>query len=354
MGDQTPPLDSNQEESDTNTSHRSGQYNMYNSKNDGPLQGQVSSDHDVVPLHATKNYMILRGPEAYSVLTEPPGEQWDTPAFGKETVEDLRTKLLRGAKLKQPVPITVTGTLFPCALLTTGWWDTNNKIDKHIEWRNKVQEWLFHGFDLWGPSWDFTWGFDHWEESQTRDYFIAQLGDGDEANSLPVLIPNSKAQRLREDLHKWGGVEAEITCVLGHRDHFTRNFDASLIELYRRAPDYCLWIDEDDKKHGIHPTREHTDVYSGYLWKCVAPKQWLIDGKPSIKDVYFVWEHANWASTDTVAYSLEALEQKEAYIQHRFGDGDLVLLQKSSSLVPGEPLWKDQEFYAMLRRNPTI
>jgi len=235
-------------------------------------------------------------------------------------------------------------------LLTTGWWDTDDKPDEHIEWRNKVQEWLFHGFDLWGPSWDFTWSFDHWEESQTRSYFIAQLGDGDEANSLPVFVPNSKARQLQEGLTKWGGVEAEITCVLGHRKHFTKHFDSTLMELYRRVPDHCLWIDEDDKKHGIHPTRKHTDVYSGYLWKCVAPKLWLTDGKPSIKDVYFVWEHANWASTDAVAYSLEALEQKEAYIQRRFGDGDLVLLQKSSSLVPGEPLWKDQEFYSMFCR----
>jgi hypothetical protein len=202
-------------------------------ENDSPVQGQDINDDNAASLHTTRNYIIIRGPEAYRSFISPPDGQWDTEPTGVETIADIRAKLARNSTLEQPIPITVTGTLFPCALLAKGWWDTDTKIDKHIAWRNKVQEWLFHGFDLWGPSWDFTWGLDHWEESRTRDYFFAQLGDGDEANSLPVLIPNSKAQQLREDLLKikWGGIQAKIKCVLGYREHFARHFSSDLAEL---------------------------------------------------------------------------------------------------------------------------
>ncbi len=298
----------------------------------------------------TYKYMAIRGPEAHRDFTNRPLGPWDTQTIGVETIENVRAKLLRGVTLEHPVQITVKGALFPCALLTSGWWDRGfNMGVKKVQWRNKVQEWLFHGFDLWGPSWDFTWDIDNWEESRTRNCFIAQLGDGDEANSLSVLIPNSKAQRLRESLQQWGGiVEAEITCLLGHRKHFKEHFDSNLMELFGGLLDYCLWINEEDKAHKIKvKKRQLTDVYSGYLWKCLAAKQRLINDRPKLEDVYFVWEHTNLSSPDAVAYGLEALEQKEAYIKRKFED-DLVLVQKSSSLVPGTPLWKPQDVYAML------
>lgn len=297
-----------------------------------------------------KKYLSIRGPKAYSDLTNAPSTPLDSPTLGIVTINDLRAKLVRGTELEKPIPMTVKGELFPCALLTSGWWDTDkNQGNKGIQWRNPVQEWLFHGFDLWGPSWDFTWDSEHWEESRTRKYFIAQLGDGDEANSLAVLIPNSKAQKLRESLQKWGGVAtAEITCVLGHRKHFKEHVDSSDMELFGGLLDYCLWIDDDNPKHKIKILKEQKkDVYSGYLWKCLAIKEQLTKGKPKLEDVYFVWEHTNFANANAVAYNLEALEQKEEYIRRTFGE-DLVMVQKSSSLVPGTPLWTTDEVYAML------
>jgi hypothetical protein len=326
-----------------------------------PPMSNKSHQPSAAKIWHTKKYLSVRGPEAYKDLTNRPSAPLDSPATGIVTIENLRAKLLQGTPLEKPIPITVRGTLFPCALLTSGWWDRVSSTDKdkdkdnkkqgneEIQWRNKVQEWLFHGFDLWGPSWDFTWDSEHWEESRTRDYFIAQLGDGDEANSLAVLIPNSKAQKLRESLQQWGGVAtAEITCVLGHRKHFKAHFDSSLMELFGGLLDYCLWIDEGDKTHKIKVYKKQlTDVYSGYLWKCLAVEKQLTEGKPKLDDVYFVWEHTNFASADAVAYNLEALEQKERYIQRMFGD-DLVMVQKSSSLVPGTPLWTPDEVYAML------
>lgn len=107
MGDQKTPLSSGDEENGTSISQDASQYSI---ENDGSTQRQVSNDHDGVSLRTTKYYMIFRGPEAYRLLTEPPSEQWDTRTSGKETIENARTKLLRGARLKQPVPITVRET----------------------------------------------------------------------------------------------------------------------------------------------------------------------------------------------------------------------------------------------------
>ena len=39
------------------------------------------------------------------------------------------------------------------------------------------------------------------------------------------------------------------------------------------------------------------------LWKCVAPKEFLGGHAPCLNDVYFIWEHVNFASHDAIAYS---------------------------------------------------
>jgi hypothetical protein len=305
-------------------------------------------------------YMVGRGPEAHRAFIGQPGEPWDPEIRGKETIEDLRTKLLYGRERPpQPVPITVTGTLFPCALLSSGWWEKHNKLPtKEIKWKNDIQQWLFKGFDEWGPSWDFTWNFDQWEVAKQRPYFIAQLGDGDEANSLPVLIPGDKAKRLHQYIEeqkekdKWGGIDAEVKGVLGHRSFFKGNLDPGTLELFGGLLDYCLWLDEDNPEHGIEPLARSTAVYSGYLWKCVAPLDSVADGKPLLNDVYFIWEHTNFASRDAVRYNLDSLARKEEYLRQRYGK--FVLVQKSSSLVPGNPQWSPEEIYRiLLRKNPT-
>jgi hypothetical protein len=280
-----------------------------------------------------------------------PGGTWSSEILGCETVENLRVKLVvNGTVLEQPQPIKVTGSLFPCALLSSGWWEKNAKTPvENVEWRDEIQQWLFQGFDLWGPSWDFSWDFENWEQSKQRPYFIAQLGDGDEANSLPILIPREKAQRLQEYIHdkgKWGGIEAEITGVLGHRRHFTNCLEPELMELFGGLLDYCIWIDESNRDHGIKPRVQRTDIYSGYLWRCVVPEAALKDHSPSLQDVYFIWDHTNFASKDAVAYNVEALEGKQAYIERKVGK--LAMIQKSSFLVPGKPLWTQEQIYQLL------
>jgi len=293
-------------------------------------------------------YMVARGPSAHEAFVAKPSEPWDTTIRGSETIENLRVKLLLSSvKLAQPIKIAVEGVLFPCALLSSGWWERRKESKtRQLQWRDGLQEWLFHGFDLWGPSWDFTWDFDR--EDGQRPYSIAQIGDGDEANSLPVLLPQSKAKKLKEILNgQWGGVPATVHGVLGHRSHFAQYVDPGALALFGGLLDYCLWLDDNDPKHTIAVSRgKRTEIYSGYIWKCVAPKELVVQNAPVLSDVYFLWEHANWTSKDAISYSLEALENKEEQVRRRWGE--LLLLQKSSSLVAGTPLLSKDAVYDML------
>jgi len=294
----------------------------------------------------TGRYFIARGVDPYRPFTRRPDEPWDLTIRGTEHISDLRLKLLNSPHLDRPALITVRGTLFPCALLSSGWWERHGKA-KHVRprWRDDLQQWLFNGFDLWAPSWDFTWVQSHTGDAG-RPFCIAQLGGGDEADSIPVVIPREKAWKLQEHLQQgWGGVEANVTGLLGHRGQFRA--DCPELELFGGLLDFCLWLNEDDARHRISMLREETDLYSGYLWKCVAPTEWLKSSRHlDLNQVYFVWEHTNFASAEAVAYNLESLEHKERYLRER--RGDLVLVQKSSPLVPGEPEWTHEEIYNLL------
>jgi TIR domain len=299
----------------------------------------------------TEHYLAQRGPYAHRDYTGRPGEPWQTATRGHVTVQDLRARLIEERiALKKPVPIAVGGTLFPCALLSSGWWEKHGKAHiRRIKWADpNIQEWLFHGFELWGPSWDFTWNFEHWERSRDRPYFIAQLGDGDEANSVPVLIPHAKAIKLQGELGDalQRGIQATVIGVLGHRKHFAAKVDPLALELFGGLLDYCLWVDEDNAKHRIELSGEEPEVYSGYLWKCVVPKKNLADHKLTVADVYFIWEHTNFASPAAVAYNLDGLRSKEEYLERRCGE--LVLVQKSSTIVPGDPRWNPEDIYGLL------
>ncbi|WP_313915837.1 hypothetical protein [Tahibacter sp.] len=277
-----------------------------------------------------------------------PGEPWDSTIRGKESISDLRAKLLHGdAPLARPTKLTVVGTLFPSALLSSGWWErsTETKI-RRIRWRDGVQEWLFHGFHQWGPSWDFTWNIDQWEVHKHRPYFIAQIGDGDEANSLPVLIPREKAESILGEFERWGGVQAEVTGLLGRREHFEAQTGGMALELFGGLLDYCLWLNADDAAHIVEPLIDDAEVYSAYLWKCIAAEKASTAQGICLNDVYFVWEHANLVDADAVAYALDALDHKQRYLETT--RGPMKLIQKSCGLVPGDEVMSDQDIYAML------
>lgn len=277
-----------------------------------------------------------------------PAGPWDLSFSGVEEISALRKKLLQIERLKEPALITVRGTLYPCALLSSGWWERrSDAISAELDWKDRLQKWLFVGFDLWGPSWDFSWGLDaggDWGHS----HFIAQLGEGDEANSLPVILPREKAKKLREKFKEgWGGVEVSLRGLLGHRSQFAK--EPGPLSLVGGLLDYCLWLNEEEKEHKITLQADRTEIYSGYLWKCVVPKKWFEANRfLCLSDVFFLWEHTNFTEKDAVSYNLDSLARKEEYVRSR--QGELVLLQKSSALVPGEPLWSTEEFYGLLTR----
>jgi hypothetical protein len=77
-----------------------------------------------------------------------------------------------------------------------------------------------------------------------------------------------------------------------------------------------------------------------------VPKKNLADHKLTVADVYFIWEHTNFASPAAVAYNLDGLRSKEEYLERRCGE--LVLVQKSSTIVPGDPRWNPEDIYGLL------
>lgn len=281
-----------------------------------------------------------------------PAEPWDMAHGTRIDVLHLREKL-QEKKLARPVWLTVTGTLFPCALLAAGWWDrVGKKSPRRPPWRNRLQQWLFYGFDQWGPSWDFSWNLDLSGWKPENGLYVAQLGDSDEADSIPVVVPREKAVKLRDEfLEQGGSIGASVSGLVGHREHFIEKYavtgrQAEELRMAGGLLDYCIWIIEDEPKHFIDPGYA-PDLYSGYLWKCVAPKSWLMGTEPSaLNEVYFVWEHTNFLHQDAVRFGLETLEHKIRYIEKMHGD--VVLLQKSSALVPGQPSLSTDDLYKIL------
>ena len=108
-----------------------------------------------------------------------------------------------------------------------------------------------------------------------------------------------------------------------------------------------VWNNQNDTRHRISILAEETGIYSGYLWKCVAPLSWMENSRDlHLNQAYFLWEHTNFARQEAVAYNLDSLAHKEEYLRARHGD--LVLIQKSSPLVPGKPEWSHEEIYDLL------
>jgi hypothetical protein len=268
-------------------------------------------------------------------------------------VKVLRDRLKEDpGRLLQPIEITISGTLFTCALLTSGWWDRPPDQQIDVARMAGFQRWWFHGFDHWAPSWNISWRN---VSGTLLDHVITQIGYEDEADSLPLLIPGERTSDVANMLDpRWGGMEAEARGWLGHWSHYKGIHNrAQVIQQFEGLLDYCIWIDTDAWKKGEHfvrPLKEaesvlRTDTYSGYLWRCVSPKAAMPrrqDGTPtpemiSLNNVYFLWDHTNFADEKAVECSLKQLEKKEEFLRS-MGVDDLVLIQKSSDLVGGAPL----------------
>lgn len=291
---------------------------------------------------STQNYLRDRLAPIRQFLVEPPPNPREQPLKSGGTVKDLRKSLeeltdplLRPERIKD-----VSGTLFPALLLTEGWWE-RKEPDKlpHID--DPLQRWLFKGFDLWAPSWDISWDFENRQTIDTSRYFIAQLTDGDEADSVRVIVPGEMAKQLRDEFRdSWGGFEVKITGRLGHKYQFEKELPEGL---EGELQDFYIWLD------GYKRLSAKTDLYSGYLWKCLSPSKWLEENALlGLDKVYFVWEHTNFAAKDAVRYNLDSLLHKEGLIAKRHPGSELILLQKSHAIVPGDPRWPAKQFIDLL------
>ena len=317
-------------------------YHFYDRRQREQAQPQAIEQSPLQP------YMVSKM-DAYKEVLQAP-EKKLAKEEGNLNISTLRVRLLNEG-LEHPMRIKVAGTLFPSALLTSGWWDNETqKAGRNINWNSRLQAWLFHGFDVWGPSWDFTFDLQNWSQGKERPYFIAQLGHGDEADSIPLLVPRRKAERIMEhiDARKdWPGFQAEVSGTLLHRTHIEDEEPGAELELFGGLLDFFIRLDDDNKNDWIAPQNESTGIYSGYLWKCVIPRSAIRpDRQLLVEDAFFLWEHTNFASAESVAYNIDSLYAKERYIEKM--KGDLVLVQKSSVLVPGEPQWTSQEVYRAL------
>lgn len=258
------------------------------------------------------------------------------------TIGVLRDQLAKwqrgGSRVpKAPVFVRVTGIFSPAVLLSKGWWERTRPGATPVG-RNDVQRWTYAGFEEWGPSWDFNSDSDE----QNEQYFLGQLGEGDEADSVLVVAVGKRARSIRSGIaplikeRKVGALAVEITGLLCHRSHLRkRNPELGAIA-DRWPPDfnYCLLLDADS--HRINPVYEVPDFYSAYLWKCLWAKEKARDKElPALNDCYLIWEHTDLTKPGAIAYGLDGLEHKEEFLRREYGN--MELLQKSGPLVPGSP-----------------
>lgn len=254
---------------------------------------------------------------------------------------------------------TYEGIFFPALLMFSGWWARKNRrtLADAQKWEDGLQHWLFRGLEQWGPSLQVQPDAD-----QADGFLFGQIGgEGDEADLVALIVAASKAGRLRDVLAQNGphAFPIRATGRLCHRSHVSSERIKLLLQLWGKAFQYCLIVDDGDPTHGVEPQPNIPSFYSGYLWKCVLPKKSAVlrDDEatkqpvlkaPLLHDVFFLWEHTDLTKSDTIAYNLDSLSRKEEYLRKRLGESELILLQKSSDLIEGVPAMPTEKFYAFI------
>jgi hypothetical protein len=253
-----------------------------------------------------------------------------------------------------PHRVIAEGNFMPGSLLCFGWWERQNrKLLKgdQIEWgaHGPIKNWLFSGFEQWAPSWDIN----HWNSPSVPDVdapFIGQIGTGDEADSIPVVIlDGDKARIVREELQgiqEQRGLiarDALVSGVLCSAKYFSNVIGerrAKIVaDLLKKEgmPGFSILIRKDEKEDfvEIHGERK-VDIYSGYMWRCLCPDTAMEKGPPKISDLFFVWEHTNLADNDCIRYNLDSLDRKEAYLTELLKRDGLVStkMRKMQELTP--------------------
>lgn len=272
-----------------------------------------------------------------------------TRANTEVSIRRLHERLKTMRVPRQPLPIRVTGTFSTAVLLSKGWWERTGPGANPVG-RNDIQRWTYAGFEEWAPSWDFTSDVEHGDES----FFLGQIGHGDEADSMLVVVVGERARAIRprivETMHDRaiGALSVEITGLLCHRNNLAQR-NPQLAVFAKRLPkgfNYCLLLDDDH--HHITRVDEVPDFYSAYLWKCLWAKDKASTTTfPKINDCYIIWEHTDLTKPGAIQYNLDSLQHKEDFLRKKYGA--MELLQKSGPLITEAPSLRAGSFQRLFR-----
>lgn len=301
-----------------------------------------------------------RKPSALSKLLAQGGIAWaldesvlpadpSAPPFadsGSETIEVVLKRLASTTPKPEPEELTVTGVFFGCHLLYPGWWarpSTHGRLPTGF-WTDaegastvrNIRHWLNSGFEQWGPSWNLA------DPGAQNQYVYGQIGHGDEANSLPVIVAPSIALRLRAIMGSRLAIGVVATGVLYHCTHKTTHLRQEMQLALQRMIEagggdmpYYLVVDDkaaDGSKSNapgkINLSKEKPSIYSAYMWQCLIRKQDRalgLAGTVPIENTVFLWEHTNLLDSDSIKFNHQALRFKKRYLERELGEKLLVL-----------------------------
>jgi hypothetical protein len=273
---------------------------------------------------------------------------------------DSIERLLKDLDPRSPPPAPrkqiVHGVFFGSLLLYPGWWTRSPGQTGFVsgEWQSdsasaqgetsvrNIRRWLNAGYEQWGPSWDL------WNPQETEQFLFGQVGIGDEANSLPVIIAPAAAARIQSDLAGKLAAEVVIKGTLYHDDHnragMNKNVLLALDQPVRAGQDsmpYFLVVNdiEGDGSRSkdfiqIAPDSDHPTIYSAYMWHCLIRASDEFPGRRGTVTpprTIFTWEHTNLMDRDCIAFNYESLLFKKRYLEDKL-ETDLLILQHSYSI----------------------
>jgi hypothetical protein len=235
----------------------------------------------------------------------------------------------------------------------TGWWQGEHGLTlaDQIKWGDDhLKRWLFTGFEMWGPSWDMN------SDGSGGDYLLGQIGEGDEADSLLCVVEGRKADDLRARLSSDAqSFKIRARGFLQHPHDIPNEALRDRIKKWGEMFNYCLFVSANVPAHFAKPVSQDdaSGLYSGYLWQCWLPNSLakyrgeeagkMVLQTPAVDELYFVWEHTNFANRSVIDYNLDSLRHKSQALRDK--KGDLVLVQKSSALVEGSSALPQEDFY---------
>lgn len=273
-------------------------------------------------------------------------------SYGK--LKEMIDKSLADKIILDPMLLTVDeGTFLPATLLSDGLWSNQypSLLSRTKKDPTTLQGWLFEAFFNWAPSFDFNPPVSSYlvkdASISSYPYLVGQYGHRDEAYSLPVLISRelrNNIEIISETLTRNYAFQASIKGILTHKSHLSKQERMIL----KSNNDYCLKITNNN--HWLTPSPGEVQHYGAYLWVCLGDPATVA----RLDNSFFIWEHADIANKDSIAFGLDSLEHKIEYIINHNKDKGLILLHKSMSLINGNPEYKPEQFYDFLLRDNFI